>query len=107
MFLSLTSLTLAGKQIDFVTYQGQLQVNKNESAIIYLGDKTGDLAAFCFDNRSTAGRAILSKCKNREQCVFSGQVDWGKSCDIKGNFSASAKIISVKSVKRNPSKNKG
>jgi hypothetical protein len=101
--------TVSADQIEIVTYKGRLEVGKAESTIIYLGSETGDLAAFCFTNKSAVGRAILSKCKTGKQCEFTGQVDWDKSCNIKQFYpagtdmqvlSASGKIISVKSVRR-------
>ncbi len=108
IFLSF-DLTVSANQTELVTYQGQLKVGKTESAIIYLGSETGDLAAFCFTNKSAVGRAILAKCKANKQCEFTGRVDWAKDCDIRQFYpsgtdmqglSASGKIVSVKSVKR-------
>ncbi len=92
-----------------VTYNGRLEVGKTKSVILYLGSETGDLAAFCFLNKSAVGRAILSKCKPGKECEFTGKVNWDKSCDVKRIYpggkdlqqlSASAEIISVKSVRR-------
>ena len=100
LFLIAPGFVANAQQSEKAAYEGQLQVGKHESAIIYLGDETGDLAAFCFPNRSSVGRAILSKCKNREQCKFSGRVDWNGSCSITGDFSARAKIVSLKSVRK-------
>ena len=100
LFLVAPSFATNAQQSEVVTYEGQLQVGKHESTIVYLGEETGDLAAFCFINNSSIGRAILSKCKNKEQCKFSGRVDWRSSCNIKGNFSASGKIVSLKSVRK-------
>ncbi len=100
LFLFAPSFAANGQQTDSVTYEGQLEVGKRESTIVYLGEETGDLAAFCFTNKSSIGRAILSKCKNRGRCKFSGRVDWSKSCSISGSFSARAKIVSLKSVRK-------
>ena len=100
LFLIAPGFVANGQQSEIVTYEGQLQVGKRESTIVYLGEETGDLAAFCFMNNSSIGRAILSKCKNKEQCKFSGRVDWSKSCSISGGFSARAKIVSLKSVRK-------
>ncbi len=106
VFLSLiaSSFVANAQQSETVIYEGQLVVGKGESTIVYLGEESGDLAAFCFMNKSSIGRAILSKCKNKEQCKFSGRVDWSKSCSISGsisgNFSARAKIVSLKSVRK-------
>jgi hypothetical protein len=93
-------LTTNGQNTETVTYQGKLIVGKTESIIMYLGAESGDLAGFCFPNRSTVGRAIFAKCKNGQQCKFTGKVDWSKSCSYKENFSAQARIISVTSVRR-------
>jgi hypothetical protein len=110
LFLLLScGFTVSANQTETVTYKGKLEVGKTESAIIYLGSESGDLAAFCFTNKSAIGRAILSRCKTGKQCEFTGQVDWNKSCNIKQFYpagtdmqglSASGKIISVKSVRR-------
>ena len=95
-------------QTGTVTYDGQLKVGKTESTIIYLGSESGDLAAFCFTNKSRVGRAILSKCKDGKQCEFTGRVSWAQYCDIKKFYppdtemqglSASGKIVSLKSVR--------
>ena len=100
LFLIASSFVVNAQQSETVTYEGQLQVGKSESTIVYLGEESGDLAAFCFMNKSSIGRAILSKCKNKKQCKFSGRVDWSSSCSITGGFSARAKIVSLKSVKK-------
>jgi hypothetical protein len=101
-------LTVNANQTQIVTYKGQLVMGKNESVIIYLGSESGDLAAFCFTNKSAVGRAILSKCKAGKQCAFTGRVAWDNKCTIRQfypgadiqDLSASGKIISLKSVKR-------
>lgn len=93
-------LTAKAQNTERVTYQGKLIVGKNESIIMYLGSESGDLAGFCFPNKSTVGRAILAKCKNGQQCKFTGKVDWSKNCAYKENYSAQAKIISVTSVRK-------
>jgi hypothetical protein len=87
-------------QTETVTYQGKLIIGATESIIMYLGAESGDLAGFCFPNKSTVGRAILAKCKNGQQCKFTGKVDWNKSCEYKANYSAQARIISVTSVRK-------
>jgi hypothetical protein len=99
MLFALSS-TANNSQDEVVTYQGQLKTGKYESTIIYVGSESGDLAAFCFANNSRVGRTILSKCQDKGQCHFSGKVDWEKPCGIKGDFSARARIISVKTVKK-------
>jgi hypothetical protein len=107
--LLICNLIVVANQPETVTYKGKLEIGKTESAIIYLGSESGDLAAFCFTNKSAVGRAILSKCKVGKQCEFTGRVDWNKSCSIKQFYpagtdmpglSASGKIISIKSVRR-------
>ena len=91
------------------TWTGKLIVGKLDSAIIYYGEQSGDLAAFCFANRSTVGRAVLRKCRNGAQCQFTGRIsltgdlcgtarDWAKRLKL-GGFSQTAKIMSLKSVK--------
>jgi hypothetical protein len=81
--------------------QGELQVGKTESVILYVGMETGDYAAYCFTNDSEAGRAILAACKDREQCAVTGTID-DYRCKVPGleaDLSASAKISKVQSVK--------
>jgi hypothetical protein len=81
--------------------QGELQVGKTESVILYVGAESGDYAAYCFTNDSEAGRAILTACKNKEQCGVTGTVD-DYRCKVPGleaDLSASGKIVKVASVK--------
>ena len=81
--------------------QGELQVGKSESVILYVGMETGDYAGYCFTNDSEAGRAILAACKDREQCEVRGTVD-DSSCKVPGleaDLSASGRITKVASVK--------
>jgi hypothetical protein len=81
--------------------QGELQVGKSESVILYVGMETGDYAAYCFANDSEAGRAILGACKDKEQCKVTATVDDYK-CKVPGleaDLSASGKIAKVASVK--------
>jgi len=86
---------------------GELQTGKTESVILYVGMETGDYAAYCFKNDSDAGRAILAKCKNKEQCELKATFDeGGTECKVPGleaSLSASfniAKVASVKSLGR-------
>lgn len=82
--------------------RGQLQVGKTESVILYLGEESGDYAAYCFTNGSEAGRAILAACKNGERCEFSGNVDYQGGCKVPGleaDLSASGKVLKVDLVK--------
>src|SRR5215203_4786850 len=90
----------ASAQTEPVTYQGKLIIGESESIIMYLGAESGDLAGFCFPNKSTVGRTILAKCKNGQQCKFTGKVNWSTSYNYKENFSAQARIVSVTSVRR-------
>jgi len=82
--------------------QGELQLGKTESVILYVGKETGDYAAYCFTNDSEAGRAILAACKDKEQCEFIGKVDSDSGCKVPGleaDLSASGKILKIESVK--------
>ncbi len=83
---------------------GELEVGKTKSVILYVGMETGDYAAYCFMNDSDAGRAILAKCKDKEQCEVTATLGDGEGCEVPGleaTLSASftiAKVISVKSL---------
>jgi hypothetical protein len=95
-----TAPTPAGES-EAQTIEGELQVGKTESVILYVGMDTGDYAGYCFTNDSEAGRAILAACKDREQCQVTGKVDDG-NCKVPGleaTLSASGKISKVESVK--------
>ena len=81
--------------------EGELQVGKTESVILYVGMESGDYAAYCFANDSEAGRAILAACKDKEQCEVKGTIDDAK-CKVPGleaDLSASGRISKVASVK--------
>lgn len=81
--------------------RGQLHLGKSESYIFYVGRESGDFAAFCFANDSDAGRAILSACKNGDQCEFTGTVGEG-ACQVpnlEADLSASGRITKVVSAK--------
>ena len=91
---------------DMETIQGELQTGKTESVILYFGEESGDYAAYCFTNDSEAGRTILEKCKDREQCEVKATTGEG-ACKVPGleaDLSASAKILKVGSVKSRGSK---
>ena len=90
------------KKTEFITQQGMVRTDGKESTILYLGDETGDLAGFCFANDSEVGRLIIEACKKGDLCEFSGEVDWTeKNCPFgNGTFSAQARILSIKSVKK-------
>lgn len=95
------SIKKTAVQDETVTYKGTLELGKTDSAIVYVGAETGDVAAFCFTNNTEVGRAILSVCKKGRQCEFTGTVDSEAGCKIKDEreLSASGKITSIKSVK--------
>jgi hypothetical protein len=98
--VSNTAPTPAGES-EASEIQGELQVGKTESVILYVGSETGDYAAYCFTNDSEAGRAILAACKDREQCEVNGTVG-DYRCKVPGleaDLSASGKISKVASVK--------
>lgn len=95
-----TSPSPAGKS-EGERIQGELQVGKSESVILYVGRETGDYAGYCFTNDSEAGHAILAACKDREQCEVIGKIDEYR-CKVPGleaDLSASGKIVKVESVK--------
>ena len=95
------AISTAG-QSEADTIQGELQVGKSESVILYVGKESGDYAGYCFTNDSEGGRAILTACKNREQCEVIGKVDHESGCKVPGleaDLSASGKIVKVQSVK--------
>lgn len=82
--------------------QGELQVGKTESVILYVGAETGDYAGYCFTNDSEAGRAILAACKDKEQCSVKGTVDHEAGCEVPGleaTLSDKGKITKVESAK--------
>jgi hypothetical protein len=88
-------------QSDASEIQGELQVGKTESVILYVGAESGDYAAYCFANDSEAGRAILAACKNKEQCAVRATTD-DTRCKVPGleaDLSASGRILKVESVK--------
>jgi hypothetical protein len=93
------SLIAVAQSPELVTYDGILKVGKYESTINYLGNESGDLAVFCFRNKSAAGRAILSKCRHGELCRFTGYLRWS-DCHPVGPVSATGRIVSIKSVAR-------
>ena len=91
------SRTIQASQI-----QGELQVGKTESVILYVGMESGDYAGYCFTNDSEAGRAILAACKDREQCAVTGTVDYQGGCKVPGleaTLSESGKIVKVEAAK--------
>ena len=98
--VSNTATATTGESDD-AKIQGELQAGKTESVILYVGEETGDYAAYCFTNDSEAGRAILAACKDDEQCEVTGTIDEG-TCKVPGleaDLSSSGKISKVASVK--------
>ena len=99
--VSNTAPTPAGDS-DATKIQGELQVGKTESVILYVGMESGDYAGYCFTNDSEAGRAISAACKHREQCAVTGTVDYERGCKVPGleaTLSESGKITKVESAK--------
>jgi hypothetical protein len=97
---SAASHTATGKS-EAQVIQGELQVGKTESVILYVGMESGDYAAYCFTNNSAAGRKILAACKNEKQCKVTGTVE-SYACKVPGleaTLSDSGKIVKVQSVK--------
>jgi hypothetical protein len=93
------------------TFKGTLHAGKAESYMVYVGEQSGDLAAFCFANDSEAGRAILAACKDGETCEFTGKVDQGQECKVDKEtqkvLSGSGRVLSVTSVKSLSPKSSG
>ncbi len=91
------------------TFKGQLNVGKTVSSILYVGEESGDYAAFCFMNTSAVGRQILKTCKNGAQCEFTGEIDYEKACQVAGleaDLSAAGTITKLDSVKSSAAKSK-
>lgn len=86
---------------------GELQVGKTESVILYVGKESGDYAGYCFNNDSEAGRAILAACKDRERCEVTGKIDYEAGCKVPGleaDLSSSGRIVKVASARKLGSK---
>ncbi len=84
------------------TFKGALNVGKTISSILYVGEESGDYAAFCFANNSAVGRQILKTCKNGAQCEFTGDIDYEKACavpNLEADLSAVGTITKLDSVK--------
>ncbi|HMT07497.1 MAG TPA: hypothetical protein PKA82_05795 [Pyrinomonadaceae bacterium] len=82
--------------------EGELQAGKSESVIMYVGEESGDYAAYCFANDSDAGKAIMAACKNGEQCKVVGTIDGTAKCKVPGleaDLSDSGRITAVKSAR--------
>ena len=100
--VSNTTPTPAAAQSEASEVEGELQVGKTESVILYVGEETGDYAGYCFTNDSEAGRAILAACKDKERCSVTGIVDHEAGCKVPGleaTLSDSGKITKVESAK--------
>jgi hypothetical protein len=96
----------SANQSEATTVSGELQTGKTESVILYVGEESGDYAAYCFANDSDAGKAILAACKNKDQCEVAGEVESG-GCKVPGleaDLSDSGRIVKVTSVKKLPAK---
>ena len=89
------------------TFKGTLRAGKADSYMVYVGEESGDFAAFCFANASEAGRAILAACRDGDTCEFNGKVDQGVECKVDKEtqkvLSAGGRILSVTSAKPLPS----
>ncbi len=82
--------------------QGELQVGRTQSVILYLGQESGDYAGYCFGNDSDAGRTILAACKDRSQCAIVATIDYESRCivpEFQGDLSATGAILRVASAK--------
>ena len=86
-----------------MTFKGTVKVGKSVSYILYVGEETGDYAAFCFAKNSAIGRRILAACKNGEVCQFTAKVNQETECKVdratQKVLSGSGKIVSIASVK--------
>jgi hypothetical protein len=85
------------------TFKGTLHTGKTESYLVYVGEQSGDFAAFCFANASAAGKSVLAKCTDGATCQFAGKVDQGKTCKVDAEtqkvLSGSGRILTAASVK--------
>lgn len=83
-----------------ILFSGTLELGEIDSAIVYVGKETGDVAAYCFTNKSDIGRAILAACTKGEQCEVTGTIDGETACTIKDEreLSSSGKIMTIKKV---------
>jgi hypothetical protein len=93
------------------TFKGTLHVGKTATPyLVYVGEESGDFAAFCFTKNSAVGRTILAACKDGATCQFTGKVDQGAKCKVdratQKVLSGSGKILSVTSVKSLSSRKK-
>ena len=82
--------------------EGELQVGKQDSVILYFGAESGDYAGYCFANDSDAGKAIMAACKSGEKCKIVGTIDYNAKCTVPGleaDLSASGRITAIKSAK--------
>lgn len=82
--------------------EGELQVGKSDSVILYVGKESGDYAGYCFANDSEAGRAIMAACKDRTRCEVVGKIDYESTCKVPGleaDLSASGRILKVSSAR--------
>ncbi len=80
-------------------FEGTLKIGKKQSSIFIVSEETGDLAVLCFRTKSIVGKRLLAKCRNKKRCRFTGNIDWSGDCGIKGNFSATGRIVSVRAAR--------
>lgn len=92
----------ASDESESESIQGELQLGKTDSVILYFGEESGDYAGYCFVNNSEAGKKILASCKDKEQCEIKATIDGEGGCEVPGleaDLSASGKILTVSSAR--------
>ncbi|MEO7539129.1 MAG: hypothetical protein ABIV21_03835 [Pyrinomonadaceae bacterium] len=105
-FTIIASVAAAFAQSDSLivkgTFKGTLHIGKTSSYLLYVGEESGDFAAFCFTNSSKAGRKLLASC-GRGVCEFKGTVDQGATCKVDAAtqrvLSGSGRVLSVTSAR--------
>jgi hypothetical protein len=92
--LLLCDVSVAGENGSF---SGTLNIGKQYSYLFYFGRQSGDTAVFFFETNSTAGKKILSVCKDKGPCSGRGSLKWGAQlpAGIPEPSSAQAEILSV------------
>jgi hypothetical protein len=97
--IALNSLLLCKVSIanENQNFSGTLNIGKQYSYLFYFGKQTGDTAVYFFATTSTAGKKILSVCKDKSECSGSGSLKWGAKlpAGIPEPSSAQAEILSV------------
>lgn len=104
---SLKDLFLDAADTESGTVDGTLHKGTKDSHIMYVGSESGDYAAYCFDNDSDVGRAILSVCDDGQQCYVRGEIESGgcKPEGLEADLSDSGRIVKVKTVRSVPKRN--